>query len=216
MFNFMETSGLIFDCDGTLLDTLDAWDDAERDLFAQTGPLTQEQEDEIHSAPIEQAARIFHEKYGVGESAADVLDHLDAHLIPYYRDKAVALPGAVDFVKAAAAEGVPCVVVSSSPRRYLEAGLGHVGLLDCFKELVTTDETGCSKQDFAIYERAVRILGAPKEEVWAVDDAPYAIAVMRDFGLNAIGVGNGCSPERAELLRDRASMYVETLNNMLR
>ena len=215
MFNLGETSGLMFDCDGTLLDTLDAWDEAERELFAQAGPLTRDQEDEIHSAPIELAAALLHEKYGVGASAEAVLAHLDGHLVPYYRDEARALPGAVEFTRAAHDAGIPCVVVSSSPRRYLEAGLAHVGVLDCFRELVTTDETGCSKQDFAIYERALALLGSPRERTWAVDDAPYAIAVMRDFGLNTIAVGNGCSAERAELLQSRAHLYVPTLEALL-
>ena len=135
--------------------------------------------------------------------------------MPYYRDTAQALPGAVTFVRAVAAASIPCVVVSSSPRRYLEAGLAHVGLLDCFKELVTTDETGCSKQDFAIYERAIAELGSTRETTWAVDDAPYAIGVMGDFGLNTIAVGNGCSPERAQLLRDTATRFVDTLEELL-
>ena len=93
MFNISDASGFIFDCDGTLLDTLDAWDRAEADLFAQAGPLTKEQEDEIHSAPIEQAAAILHERYGVGESAQGVLAHLDGHLLPFYADQARALSG---------------------------------------------------------------------------------------------------------------------------
>ena len=69
MNGFEGVEGFVFDCDGTLIDSLGAWEEAERDLFAQSGPLTQEQEDEIHSAPIEKAAEIFHEKYGVGESS---------------------------------------------------------------------------------------------------------------------------------------------------
>ena len=44
MFDFNLADGFIFDCDGTLLDTLDAWDEAERDLFAQAGNLTRERE----------------------------------------------------------------------------------------------------------------------------------------------------------------------------
>ena len=215
MFNLGETSGMMFDCDGTLLDTLDAWDEAERDLFAQAGQLTQEQEDEIHSAPIEKAAAILHEQYGVGESAEAVLAHLDGFLLPYYRDQACALPGVVEFVRKVHAAGVPCVVVSSSPRRYLEAGLAHVGVLDCFSELITTDETGCSKQDFAIYERALGVLGSSRETTWAVDDAPYAIAVMRRFGLNTVAVGNGCAPERAERLRAASTLVVDTLEELL-
>ena len=192
--NLRDVRGMIFDCDGTLLDTLGAWDDAERDLFAQAGPLTQEQEDEIHSAPIDRAAALLHERYGVGESARAVLSHLDGHLLPYYRDEARALPGAAEFVRAVREAGVPCVVLSSSPRRYLEAGLSHVGLLECFDALVTTDEAGCSKQDFGIYERALSLLGSPREATWAIDDAPYAIEVMHRFGLRTVCVGARTSP----------------------
>ncbi len=199
--------GFIFDCDGTLLDTLDAWEDAERDLFAQAGELTQAQEDEIHAAPIEQAAAILHERYGVGRSAEDVLVHLDNHLLPHYRDISVPMAGALEFVRAVHERGIPCVVVSSSPRRYLAAGLERAGVLDCFKELVSTDEVGASKQDFKIYEVAVRELGCEASRVWAVDDAPYAIAVMHEFGLKTI-----CAGQRKS---DVAEINVETLEELL-
>ena len=36
MFDIMQATGFIFDCDGTLLDTLTAWERADTDLFAQT------------------------------------------------------------------------------------------------------------------------------------------------------------------------------------
>ena len=207
MFDFTMADGFIFDCDGTLLDTLDAWEDAERDLFAQAGELTQAQEDEIHAAPIEQAAAILHERYGVGRSAEDVLVHLDNHLLPHYRDISVPMAGALEFVRAVHERGIPCVVVSSSPRRYLAAGLERAGVLDCFKELVSTDEVGASKQDFKIYEVAVRELGCEASRVWAVDDAPYAIAVMHEFGLKTI-----CAGQRKS---DVAEINVETLEELL-
>ena len=216
MHRFQEAKGFIFDCDGTLLDTLGAWDDAERDLFAQSGPLTQEQEDEIHSAPIEEAARLFHEKYDVFESPEAVLAHLDGHLLHYYGEVAKPMPGACEIVRAAHEAGVPCVVLSSSPRRYLEVGLRRVGILGCFKDLVTTDEVGVSKQDFAIYERALEILGTKPDETWAVDDAPYAIAVMSRFGLKTIGVAAGCSEERKAKLVENADIVVDWLSEIVR
>ena len=189
MNSFKGASGFIFDCDGTLLDTLDAWEEAERDLFAQAGPLTQEQEDEIHSAPIEQAAAILHERYGVGESADAVLSHLDGFLVDYYANKAEALPGACEFVSKAYEQGIPCVVVSSSPRRYLDAGLKRAGIRNCFADLVTTDEVGCSKKEARIYQHALDVLRSQADSTWAFDDAPYAIAAMHDFGLRTVCIG---------------------------
>ena len=214
MDSFNTAKGFIFDCDGTLLDTLGAWEVAEADLFAQTGPLTQAQEDEIHSAPIADAARIFHERYGVMGSAEEVLAHLDGHLLPYYDEIAQPLPGACEFVRKVSAAGIPCVVLSSSPRRYLEAGMKRADILDCFVELVNTEDVGCSKQDFKIYDRALEALGSKASETWAVDDAPYAIQVMGSFGLNTIGVGNGCAPARAALLRQHATLFVDSLEEL--
>ena len=187
MFDFTMADGFIFDCDGTLLDTLNAWDEAERDLFAQAGELTQAQEDEIHAAPIEQAAAILHERYGVGKSAEDVLAHLDNHLLPHYRDISVPMAGALEFVRAVHERGIPCVVVSSSPRRYLAAGLERAGVLDCFKELVSTDEVGASKQDFKIYEVAVRELGCEASRA-SSSRFPQSINTPRDGGV-PLGTG---------------------------
>lgn len=215
MLNLEDAKGFIFDCDGTLLDSLGAWDEAEAPLFAQTGPLTQEQEDEIHSAPIERAAELFHEKYGVGKDAGEVLARLDGCLLPFYREQVQALPGAYEAVRYLFDHDMPLVVLSSSPRRYLEAGLSHVGLLTCFKELVTTDEVGVSKQDPAIYTHALGILGCDSSHAWAVDDAPYAISVMGRFGLNTVAVCNGCVPERRNQLELAADICLESLSDFI-
>ena len=115
-FDLNNISGLVFDCDGTLLDTLDVWRAAEEDLFAQIPfELSPEQEDAIHSVSVEQAARIFHETYGVGESTQAVFDHLESRLLAFYATDAKPLPGAVALVRAAREHGIPCVVVSSTP-----------------------------------------------------------------------------------------------------
>lgn len=214
MFDLTGIEGFIFDCDGTLLDSLDAWSQVEAPLFKAAGTLSSDQEDEIHGAPIAEAARIFHERYGVGDSAADVLAHLDGGLMPFYADEVEPLPGAVEFVRYVRDADIPSVVLSSSPRRYLELGLSRVDIADCFMDIITTEDTGIAKQDPAIYRHASKVIGAPIETLWAVDDAYYALKSMRDAGLNTIAV----SPEPVKAgndLRSIASVFVRSLEELL-
>ncbi len=215
-FNLDRISGLVFDCDGTLLDTLDVWRAVEEPLFAQVPfELSQEQEDEIHSAPIEEAAQIFHEKYGVGDNSQAVLKHLDDGLLSFYANEAVALPGAVELVREAQQREIPCVVVSSSPRRYLEAGLSRVGILDCFKELISTEDVGVSKQNPEIYQVAVNALGSDIASTWALDDAPYACRAMGSFGFNTVAPLNGEGESRRAEKAAAATIVVNTLADLL-
>ena len=215
VFDFTGVEGVVFDCDGTVLDTLGAWEEAERELFAQTGPLTQEQEDRIHAAPIEEACRIMHEEYGVGNSAEEIMAHLDGYLMPYYREKAKVLPGVIELVRALEREGITFAIMSSSPRRYLEAGLGNVGLLGAFFDIITTDEIGCAKDDEKMFERAISVLDSNKEATWVIDDAPYALRAMKAWGFKTIAPLNGCSEERARQLEQVADIVVPTLEALL-
>jgi len=215
LLDFSAIEAVVFDCDGTVLDTLGAWEEAERELFEQAGPLTKEQEDRIHAAPIEEACRIMHEEYGVGASTEEVLAHLDGYLLPFYRNEAKVLPGVIELVRVLEREGISFAIMSSSPRRYIEAGLGNVGLLGAFYDIITTDETGCSKDDEKMFERALMVLDSHKEATWIIDDAPYALRAMKDWGFKTIAPLNGCSEERARKLEEVADIVVPTLEALV-
>jgi len=215
MFNLNEIKGLIFDCDGTLLDSMGAWDDAERDLFAEAGEMTFEEEAELHASDIEDACAILHDRFGVGESSEALFAYFEGILMDFYSNKVKALPGACELVRTAQDAGVPCVVLSSSPRRYLEAGLERAGILDCFAELVTTGEAGVPKTDPAIYRKAMDIMGSTLETTWAFDDAVYAVRVMESLGIRTVAPLNGRAGETEEQLREAATLVVNTLEELL-
>ena len=217
MGHFYEgASGIIFDCDGTLLNTMDAWNQTERELFARaTTPFTREQMDEIRSVPIPQAAELFHSEHGIGESPQDVLDYLDNALMDYYRTQARALPGAAELLEQLQKADIPCVVVTSSPLRYVEAGLECAGIREYFDAIVTTDEVGLAKTDGAIYQHALDCIGAQVETAWGIDDALYAVQAMNAFGLRTIGAYECEETATFDQLQAEATIAVRSLEELL-
>lgn len=212
---FKGASGFIFDCDGTLLDTMGAWNALEESLFAQaTTPFTPQQIDEVRALPIQLSAGRFFE-HGIGTSPEDVLSMLDTALLGFYQTEAQPLPYAVDFVRAAHAAGIPCTIVSSSPQRYVRAGLERAGILECFTKIITTEDVGMSKQDPDIYLAAVEAMGSDVQTTWGFDDALYAIEVMRATGIHTCACYDHDETGTFEQLQDAAEIAIRSFAELL-
>ncbi len=181
--------GLIFDCDGVLLDSMDAWKQAEVNVCATVGKTpTKEDIDYVNTLTIAEAARFFYEDYGVGTSADDVARMIDESMMSYYSEQAQACAGALDFVHTLRAAGARMVVVSSSPLRYLNAGLGAVGLLPLLDGVFSADELQTSKRERFIFDEAHKLLGTDIAHTWGFDDTAYALETMANAGYKTLGI----------------------------
>ena len=213
---FKDASGFIFDCDGTLLDSMRMWDEVEEYQFRSTGhDFTMEELEEIRSVPMNLAAEILHNRYGLGTSPEDVLHTTDSMLLDFYQNKVEPLPGAREFVAELRAAGIPCSVVSSSPDRYIFAGFRHAGMFDDFAAIISTDTAGFSKQDPRIYELAMERMGSRLESTWGADDSVYAIKVMSAMGLKTIGAYDGDGTGTFEELGELATVAIRSFEELL-
>lgn len=215
-FTLEGTRGLIFDCDGTLLDTMPVWNELEADFARMANVvLDDNQLEELRAAPIDECAAIFHNRYGLGESPEHVLEMMDAALMGYYQDKAEALPGVIALLERARERGIPCVVLTSSPERYVLAGLEHAGIASYFMRLITTDAVGLSKQDEGIWLLALDIMGSTPETTWGFEDSAYAVKVMARVGIRTVGAWDCDETGTYEQLAEAADIAVRSLEELL-
>lgn len=213
---FDRASGFIFDCDGTLLDSMRAWDEVEERQFRLTRhDFTDDELNEIRGAPMEEAARILHERYGLGTSPQDFIREADARLLEFYEERVEPLPGAREFVQRLRSAGIPCSVVSSSPDRYIFAGLRRNGMFDDFAAVISTDTSGFSKQDPSIYRHAIERMGSELATTWGADDAIYAIRVMSGMGLHTVGVFDSDGTGTFEQLSGTADIAIRSFVELL-
>lgn len=181
--------GFIFDCDGTLMDTIDAWHAAEDALLAQAGiELTKEQSDQLNTLTLDEAGIFFHRNFDVFESPAQVIALIEEYLLDFYRTKATLKPGVAEFLAALERAGAPMAVLSSSPQSFLRAGLGRAGILDIFQVVVSVDDVAGTKRDCATYCDVCQQLGLAPWRTWFFDDSWYALSAAGQAGLRPFGI----------------------------
>ena len=184
-----KTIGAIFDCDGTLLDSMGVWREMESDFAHRAGgELTEADRDLLTTLTTPEAGRFFHEKFGLGASADDVVSMVNEYMLNYYSTRAVARPGALSFVQGLSERGVRLSVASSSPVAFLRAGLAHTGFLPLLDAVVSVDDVGKPKREPAVYERARSLMGTDAATTWGFEDAAYAIGTLKRAGLHALAV----------------------------
>ncbi len=183
---------LIFDCDGTLIDTSAAYVKSWGAGFAAQG----------HHMPADwYLARI-------GLSGSDLQDAFEAYIDRSFDRAAVAAVMRATFqdnldalreIEAIAAVArrnhgrIPMAVASGGPRRNVEASLRATGLLPLFDTIVTIDDVAHGKPAPDLYLEAARRLGVRPPDCLAFEDSVEGLDAARIAGMPVIDVAGICA-----------------------
>ena len=185
-----DTKAVLWDLDGTLVDSAEFHWHAWRDVMAEEGlPITHEQfvqsfgkrNDLILSgwlgedADPERIRRLSEEK----ESRFRAL--VRAHGIE-------PLPGVREWVARLHGEGWLHAIATSAPRANLEALADAMGMREYFRAGVAAEDVAHGKPDPEVFLLAAARLGAKPHQSIVVEDAPIGIEAGRRAGMRTIGV----------------------------
>ena len=185
----MTPAAVIFDNDGLLLDTEEAWTRAEGELFRRHGgAFTAAHKRELIGSSHTVAAGKLEVMLGLpgrgGELIAELHDLVMAEALRDVEPR----PGAVDLVHALRDTGTPIAVASNSPRDFLDRVLRTGGVADLFEVTVAGDEVAHPKPAPDIYLEACRRLGVDAGCAVGLEDSPTGAAAARAAGLTVVGV----------------------------
>jgi HAD superfamily hydrolase (TIGR01509 family) len=93
------------------------------------------------------------------------------------------VPGAADFVRAAAAEGYRLAVVSGALRREIELVLTESGLRKHFEHIVAAEDVEACKPDPRGYIAGQAALGIPAERLVIIEDSVPGLEAARRAGI---------------------------------
>jgi HAD superfamily hydrolase (TIGR01509 family) len=179
----------VFDNDGLLLDTEDAWTRAEVRLFAARGAVftMAHKRDLIGSSHVLAASKLEAMLDRPGEGVA-LVEELQLLVMEEAQAGVAARPGAVDLLERLAAAGVPLGLASNSTRAFIDLVTGSAGVAHRFAVIVTGDEVEHPKPAPDLYLEACRRLGVDPGGAVALEDSPTGVSAALAAGMRVIGV----------------------------
>lgn len=187
MKKLAEPKGIVFDCDGTLADTMPlhwrAWQ-----VIAQRYNL-HFPEDRFYSlggVPSRDILKMLGEEQGVE------LDHLAAaHEKEAVFQPLIATVEPIHVVVEVAREyhgKIPMAVASGGTHKIIETVLGHLGIAHLFDAVVTSEDVKNQKPAPDIFLEAARRIGVPPQFCRAYEDTDLGMQAIRSAGMEAIDV----------------------------
>jgi HAD superfamily hydrolase (TIGR01509 family) len=192
------TAAVVFDCDGTLVDSEPLARRAWTELLDARGyALTDADYAAVLGRPYPRVHAYFAERAEL-EPHPEFWEHFSTTLFALIGSELRPFADALDAVAGLRAAGVPVAVASSSPRARLDLTLARAGLDGAFAVTVAGDEVEHGKPAPDMYLAAASALGADPADCVAVEDTAPGIASALAAGMTAVGIGRTAS-ERATL-----------------
>lgn len=189
-------AGVVFDCDGTLVDTEPVSRRAWTTVLRRRGyEPTVEDFAAIIGHVWPRTFERFRNRVRIGdvdafrEEIRSEWERLWEEGIELFEDAVATLVAVTD-------AGVPVAVCSSSGRAHIERVLALGGLRDRVTVVVGREDTTTHKPQPGPYTFAVRELGLPPSRCTALEDTAVGVAAARAAGLFTVGVlRSGTAPQ---------------------
>ncbi|MEV6811978.1 HAD family phosphatase [Micromonospora sp. NPDC051296] len=177
----------LFDCDGTIVDSMPQHYTAWRQTLDEWGCAFPE---ELFYAwagrPTADIVAELNEQQGLNMPVATVIADREARfqqLLP----TAIGIPGVLHHIDDAHGR-IPFAVVSGSTRDAVTASLDALGILDRFDVLVCAGDYARPKPDPEPFLRAAELLGVPPGSCLVFEDADLGIEAATAAGMAAVRV----------------------------
>lgn len=207
--------GVIFDMDGTLIDSMNVWKEADKKFLNSYGiEPDKEYFNKISSLTFAEGSEYIIKRYGIKKTADEVAKELTEICYKEYAFNLKLNEGVYDYILKLHKDKIKMAVATSCIRSMCEAVLKRNGIFNFFDALVFSDEVGSNKSKPDIYIKAAELIKVNPKECIVFEDAVHAAKGALSAGMTVIGVYDEYSKENEEEMRKICHKFIYSFKEM--
>ena len=200
--------GVIFDVDGTLLDSMEIWEDVGVRYLNSIGIEAEPDLGTVlFTMSIQEGAAYVKEHYHLSQEPEEIVQGVLDIISNYYKKTALLKSGAKELLEKLDKHNIPMTVASSNNKKEIEMAFERLGIAKYFDRIFTCEEVGAGKTKPDIYLRAAEYLGTRPEETVVFEDVIHAIRTAKQAGFQVVGIYDETSKDDQEEVRREADWY---------
>lgn len=207
---------VIFDIDGTLIDSMWVWTDID-DIFLEKYNLTEPEgfHEGMEGKSYSETAQYFLDLFPELPHTREEIE-AEWHQMAFeiYTTKIQLKKGAFDFIKNMRKAGVKLGIATSNSRDLAEGVLINNKVLDYFDSVWTSDEAMAGKPAPDVYLKVAESLQVKPQRCLVFEDVPKGIMAGKNAGMKVCAVEDAFSKPQEDLKRKLADYYIQDFDDI--
>ena len=200
--------GVIFDIDGTLLDSMPLWNNLGERYLQNLGFTEEETEglsQRISAMPFAEGIYYIKKEYSLAISEERIREQLQEMIAKAYCDEVVLKEGVKEYLQFLKERGIPCILATAGDASLATVALKRLKVWEEFQGLLLCEEFNTSKREAKIYFLAMERLSLSKpEDVLVFEDVLHAIKSAKQAGFQVCGILDEANREEWEKIQEVA------------
>ena len=200
---------VIFDLDGSLVDSMWVWQEIDLEFLGVRGiDLPKDYQKEIEGMSFTETACYSIERFQLSETVEELKQIWTEMARDKYRHEVFLKPGAEEFLIHCKRKNIPMGIATSNSRELVDAVALSLHFEDYIQEIVTACEVKQGKPAPDVYLEAASRLGVQPEQCLVFEDVPMGILAGKHAGMRVCAVEDEFSKEQREEKQKLADYYI--------
>lgn len=206
----------IFDLDGTLLESMEAWNSLGKNFLSKRGIKVPDNLKEIiKSMTLIEAAEYFQTAFKIDLCLKDILKEMSIIMEEKYKNELELKPYVKEYLEKLKNDGVKMCIASATPLNMIEIALKRLNIFEYFEFISSCDEVGVGKNKPDIFYYAAKKLKAEPSEIVVYEDADFALITAKEANFYTVGVYDKYFHDKRKNIELISNLYIESFKELL-